>query len=320
MSKYEDKLGSPIKDNIPSDEIDIKEIVSIFWSTKFTIILITLIFAASSVFYATSLPNFYKSEALLKLSDNQNSGSSSLASSYGDLASRAGISIPNEGNNQAEFAMKVMKSRSFLKHLLDSHDILPSLMAPKYYDASSKKLILDSEIYNKDKGGWMREKPKYGDIIPSHLEVYETAFQAFSVSKDRDSGFISIEFEHLSPVFAKKFLELVILELNNVVRLKDMNESMSSLDFLREQFSKTQEKDIRFSISKLIESQLNTHMLASVRKEYLVNEIEKPFIPEFKSSPSRAIICITITLIGGIFSLIFVLIKHFMRKSKLINN
>ena len=53
---------------------------------------------------------------------------------------------------------------------------------------------------------------------------------------------------------------------------------------------------------------------------YLVNEIEKPFIPEFKSSPSRAIICITITLIGGVFSLIFALIRHFMRKSKLINN
>lgn len=312
MKTYNDNLGSPNTENIPNDEIDIKEILGVFWKSKFIIILITSLFAISSVYYALSLPNYYKSEALLKLSDTKNSTASTLASSYGDLASMAGISLPTEGSNQAEYAIKIMQSRYFLKHLLDSHDLLPALMAPKYFDISSNELIFDSEIYNHKTKEWIREKPKYGEIRPTHLEVYEVAYQAFNVSKDKNSGFISISFEHLSPVFAKYFLDIVILELNKVVRTKDINESSKSLTFLREQLNKTQEKDIKNSISKLIETQLNVHMLASVREEYLVNEIEKPFIPEFKSSPSRSIICISITFIGGILSLVIVLVRHFI--------
>ena len=49
-------------------------------------------------------------------------------------------------------------------------------------------------------------------------------------------------------------------------------------------------------------------MMAKINNEYILKIIEPPFIPEKKSGPVRAIICITISLAGGLFAIFIVLI------------
>ena len=48
--------------NYPSDEINLKELWDVLWGGKKLIILITAFFAICSVFYASNLTNYYKSE------------------------------------------------------------------------------------------------------------------------------------------------------------------------------------------------------------------------------------------------------------------
>ena len=45
-----------------NDEIDLKELFSVLWKAKILIIVITSFFALSTVLYALSLKNFYKSD------------------------------------------------------------------------------------------------------------------------------------------------------------------------------------------------------------------------------------------------------------------
>ena len=45
-----------------NDEINLSELFSIVWEKKRLIIIISFIFAVSSVFYSLSLPNIYKSD------------------------------------------------------------------------------------------------------------------------------------------------------------------------------------------------------------------------------------------------------------------
>ena len=71
------------------DEIDLKELFSVLWKAKILIIVITSFFALSSVLYALSLTNFYKSEAILNVADQSNARSA--LSGMGGLASMAGI-------------------------------------------------------------------------------------------------------------------------------------------------------------------------------------------------------------------------------------
>ena len=56
---------------------------------------------------------------------------------------------------------------------------------------------------------------------------------------------------------------------------------------------------------------MQTLMLASSNEDYIFKTINSPIVPEEKSGPNRAFICIVGTLFGFIFSIILVLIQHF---------
>ena len=56
-----------------------------------------------------------------------------------------------------------------------------------------------------------------------------------------------------------------------------------------------------------------TVMLAEVRPEYVFKTIDPAVVPEEKSKPSRALICVLGTLLGGMLGVVIVLIRHFAR-------
>ena len=64
---------------------------------------------------------------------------------------------------------------------------------------------------------------------------------------------------------------------------------------------------------ELIQSQTETMMLANVREEYVFKTIDPATVPEFKSEPKRALICILGTFLGGFLALIYVLVRHYIR-------
>ena len=55
-------------------------------------------------------------------------------------------------------------------------------------------------------------------------------------------------------------------------------------------------------------------MVAKASPEYVFVEVSPSMIPEQKSQPQRALICIIGTLIGGIISVLIVLIMHYFLK------
>ena len=54
-------------------------------------------------------------------------------------------------------------------------------------------------------------------------------------------------------------------------------------------------------------------MLAQVREEYVFATVDPAVVPDKKAEPSRALICILITMLGGMISVVFVLLRHYMR-------
>ena len=86
------------------DEIDLKELFSVLWKAKILIIVTTSFFALSSVLYALSLTNFYKSEVILNVAGESNALRS--LSGMGSLASMAGITLPSSGEDKSAIAIK----------------------------------------------------------------------------------------------------------------------------------------------------------------------------------------------------------------------
>jgi len=300
------------------EDFDILEIIKIFWSQKILIISITLFFASFSVFYALSLPNYYTSSALLKVTEqNEQQGTgglSDLASRYGGIASMAGISIPSSGVDSGTYAIQMIKSREFAKHLMTFPDIKINLMAIESYDKTTKSIIYNDDIYDIDKKVWTRKDSNSNNTEPSYLEVHETALKDLSVNKDDITGLITISFEHKSPIFAKEFVALVIKELNNIAREIKLKETNAALDYLRLEYENVNQQGLKITINSLISNQMNNKMLASIKDDYLLSIIDPPVAPELKSSPNRAMICILITIFGSLLSLMVALTNNFIQK------
>ncbi len=295
------------------DEIDLKELFSVLWKAKILIILITSFFALSSVLYALSLTNFYKSQAILSVAGESNSVGS--LSGMGGLASMVGINLLSSGEGKGEIAVRTIQSRAFLKHLITFENVLPSIMATKSYDFQSKKIQFDPEVYNENNGVWVRDPSKNKQSKPSYLEAYKAYLSQVSINKDEFTNLITISVEHISPIFAKEFLELIINEANELLRNKDLQESSDAIAFLTNEIPKSSLITMKDAINNLVESQLQKQMLSKVNKEYILKVIEPPFIPEVKSKPTRSLICILGTLFGGILAIIGVLMRHYISGS-----
>ena len=296
------------------DQIDLKELFEALWEGKKLIILITAIFAISSLVYSLQLTNYYQSESLVVTrTDTQNQN---LLSQYSGLASIAGVNLPSSGDDTALQTIELIKSRKFVKHLLTFDNVLPSIMAQKSYNSSSKELLFDENIYDSETKTWKRKPTKNGRIKPSYLEAYKVYMGLMSISQDKLTGFISINVEHISPIFAKEFLELIIKEANALIRNRDIEESSKALKCLKSELSKTSFVEIQESINSLIEAQLETQMLTQINEDYILIEIEPPFIAEEKSKPSRSLICILGTILGGMLSMCIVLIRHYLVEGK----
>ena len=128
-----------------------------------------------------------------------------------------------------------------------------------------------------------------------------------SISQDKMTGLITISMEHLSPIFAENFLNLIINEANNLNRQIDINDTSKALKYLEQELASTSLVEIKKSINQLVEAQLETKMMASIHEEYSLVTIEPPFVPEKKSRPVRSLIVIFATILGGIFSVIVVI-------------
>ena len=91
------------------------------------------------------------------------------------------------------------------------------------------------------------------------------------------------------------------------MREEDKKIAENSIIYLNEISSQTKIQSIKEAISGLVEEQMNILMLANANEAYVFKIIDPPLASEIKSEPNRTLICILITLMGFMVSVVFVL-------------
>lgn len=301
---------SPYKD----DEIDLKELFTVLWGGKWLISAITVIAATISVFVALSLPNIYTANALLAPAERSGGGLSGLMKQYGGLASLAGVSIPGrEEGSRTQLGIQLMKSRAFIGDFIERREILPELMAVKSWDTLSGEIIFDPEVYDGSKNEWVVAVEGASPRKPSVQKAHEAFSSILRVSEDKQTGFVSVSIEHQSPVLAAQWIHWLVNDINVAVKSQDVAEAEKSIQYLKQQVASTSLADLQAMFFELIQSQTETVMLAEVRPEYVFKTIDPAIVPESKSRPNRAMVCVLGTFVGGVLGVISVLIRRYTR-------
>ena len=299
------------------DEIDLQEIFNVLLDGKWIIVSLTTFISIIGVVYSLSLPNIYKSKAML-VPANSSNGSSGALGSYSGLAGLAGISLSSgDGEGNSAKAIQKITTLSFFENNILTNIHLPDLMAFKSWNSETNTVAYDESIFNTRSNTWIRNFSYPKQQIPSAQEsfrVFNT--QHLSLSEDKKSGFIIIEIKHQSPFIAKQWTELIVNEVNAFYRQKDKTDSEKAVSYLNQQITMTSLSEIKQAIALLLQEETKKLTLIEANKYYVFDYIDPPAVMEQKSDPKRSTICILFALLGGILSILLVLVRHYAFREK----
>ena len=296
------------------DEIDFKEIFKILWQGKWIILSITSIFSLLTILYSLSLPNIYQSNALLSPIETSGGINQSLGG-YSGIANLAGFNLSSSDNDSnAAKALKKISTLSFFTENILPNIFLPDLLAIESWDPNINRITYDKDIYNEESKSWiMNSNNKMSAQSP------QNAYRVFLAnnlvfSSDLETGFIIIGIKHQSPYIAKEWAEIVIDQLNDFYRKKDKAEAKTSITYLNQQIAQTNFTEIKQVIAQLIQKKTQQLALIEAGKFYVFEYLDPPAVMERKSEPSRVIITILGTIIGGFLGIFIAILREYSFK------
>jgi capsular polysaccharide biosynthesis protein len=298
------------------DEIDLRELFGVLWAGKLKVIAITAVFAFVSVFYALSVPNQYKATALLAPAQSDSSDLSGALGQLGGIASLAGVSIGGGDSSEAQIAQEIMKSWSFIEGFIAENSIAVEVYAAEGWSRGSNELQIDDGIYDAESKMWLIEDDITGELgPPSSWKLFQSFTSRLVVSEDKKLGLVSVSIEYYSPQIAKEWLDMYVAEINAHMQQRQVKKVTNNINYLQVQIEKTSIAEMREIFYNIIEEQTKNKMVAEASPDYAFVVVSPVMVPEKKSQPQRALICILGTMLGGILSVLLVLVMHYVRKS-----
>ena len=303
------------KNNDSNYEINLNDLILALWNKKRFILLVVLVSAIASVSYSLSLPNVYTSKALLAPVNPEESLSSRLGS-LSALGSFTGLGLPNSSAPKNQEAIERIKSFQFFSTHFLPNIKLENIMANIGWLPLENVIIYDEKLFDKNTNKWVRKTKFPKKTIPSSQEAFEVYSNILSIREDKKTSFVTISIEHHSPIVAKEWVDTIINRINQSMRKNDVKFAEDSISYLNIAAQSTDLQSSKEAIVQLLKNQMQTLMLASSNDSYVFKIIDLPIISEEKTKPSRALISILGTFLGGFFAVLIMLIQYFRNPSE----
>jgi uncharacterized protein involved in exopolysaccharide biosynthesis len=278
---------------LEEDEIDLRELFNTIWNSKWKIIIFSFLITTLTLFFILRIPNSYTS-SIVVIPQEQSSSIGGL----GALAGFAGVDIG--GGEISIFAQisTILNDEIFLEKLISENNLLERIENPQNLVFA---LGLDFEIEN--------------DILElSREERIFNAIQSFSkivsISEDKKSGVITFSATNEDRFFAKKLVDLVLLETTKKIREIDMKDIDSKVQFYEKELENTDNLELQKSLTKVVSSLIEKRVSANANQFYLLKKItdsKVAFIKD-KAKPKRGLIIVVAfvtSIILGIFGVFF---------------
>ena len=301
-------MESNIKTPTNEDEIDLRKLLDVIWSGKWVIFTLIISSSLIAVLVSISLPNVYKSEALLSPVVSEAAPSGAM-SNMGGLATLAGLNFQTQPAGNSTKALKKLRTLSFYEDNILPNIFLPDLMALKSWDSKNNKIIYDKNIFNSDTQTWNK--------IPSPQKSYKDFKRILEFSLDYETGFVTLSVRHQSPYIAQEWTNLIVNQLNDFFRSNDKREAQAAMDYLNAQMAQTSYTEIKEVIAQLLQNKMQQLTLIEANDFYVFSYLDPPKVMEEKVEPNRKSISILGAVLGALLGILIVIIREFLRSKKI---
>ena len=304
-----------MSNNYANDQIDLRELILFLWEKRKEIIIITSIFAITSIINTLSTPNEYRATISLVPNETDNSTiSSSLTGTLGGISSLAGINFGAPATNEKTVAMERMTSWSFMESFINEYD-LEVFLAADGWNKKENTISIDRDLYDLENEKWNVDSDG-ASYKPSSWISYQSLLGKVSLSEDIETGIIYFSVDYYSPKIATEWASKFIYFVNQNMKERKLEQTTRNIEYLEAEIQKTSNAKLNEILYKLIENETKDKMLAAASPEYVFSTVSKAMIPERKIRPIRSKIVIITTLVGGVLSVVFYLIVFLFRQEK----
>jgi uncharacterized protein involved in exopolysaccharide biosynthesis len=275
------------------EEISLSETISAIWRRKWLIAAVSIGFALAAGVAALIVPKSYVASSVVTPASATESpgaggGLGALASSFGGLASLAGVALP--GDSKKFEALAVLQSEALTEKYIRDNNLLPTLY-PKKWDRDLKT--------------WKPMDPKKIPTVWLANDYFKKEIRA--VSNDTKTGLATVTITWTDPKLAAKWANDLIKLTNEYQRAKAIKESEANLTYLNDQASKTSEVAVRQGLYNMIQDQIGKEMLAKGSEEFALRVIDPAVAPEKPFSPKPVAWVLFGLLVGLMLSVLFAL-------------
>jgi len=266
-----------------NDLIDLKEVINLLSNKKKLIISITSIFFVLSLIYSLLTPKLYTSYAILA-ETNSSDNNTLNTNNYSSIANLAGIKIPRTQLGKTYEAIARINSFNFFSQYFLSKINLENLVSKKESDISK-------------------------------LEAYEKYREILKINIDDETQFVRISIDHANPKIAKKWVDIIIDNINETMREEEKKFTLKNIDFLNNSIKENNVNEIEKTLIILLKDEMQKLMLITANNDYVFKKIEPPFIPEKPTSLSKILLIIFISILGMMLGIFLALFKYYFFKT-----
>lgn len=267
------------------------------WRLVVTAVLIAAVLSVALAFILT--PRYTAETVIIEKNDRSaTSGSAAMLARFGGLAQIAGVDLSALGG-QSNDARVTLHSRSLLGRFITANKLLPVLFHDDW-DEKARRWTTSAE----DTPTVWRGVKFFGE------EVY-------TVDEDLTTGVITVRVEWTDPETAASWANDLVKLANEIVRIRALTEAQRNVDYLKQEISRTNVVGLQQVLYSLLESELNTIMLANDREEYAFSVIDPAAIPELPSFPNRPLTAVVGTILGGFAAMLIVLVRLVIRREQI---
>jgi uncharacterized protein involved in exopolysaccharide biosynthesis len=296
----------PLRDDrmvflLPADDrnrpsMGLRELWETLWGKKLLIIAITAVFSLSAVAYALLADQWFKAEVVLVPAKSTKGLPGQLGGLAG-LASLAGVNIGEKGDTVE--ALAVLRSNDFVRSFIDERKLLPVLFAEQWDGANRR---------------WKSSNPEDRPDDRDAVKFFQRSI--CQITNDQLTGLVTVAIEWKDRETAAEWANALVARLNEQMRQRVLVESERNVKFLRDELAAADIPTLQQSISRLLESELQTLMLARGNPEFAFRVVDRANPPKWRSRPKRTLLVCAATLGGGIFAVVVVLLMRTLQRSK----
>lgn len=268
---------------------DAMTILRILWRGRWLLIIAGLVGGGAMAAYAFTAEPWYRAQVTLLPVENKSS--QGLLGQLGPLSGLAGLAGINlDGGGRAE-PLAVLRSRDFARDFIERQQLLTVLFSDRW-DAAQRK--------------WNTPADKTPDIRDA-VKYFDDTIRR--VGEDRKLSLVILTVDWKDAKLASDWANQIAVDINVKLRERAIADAEKSITYLREQLASTNEVSLQQSISRLIESQMQTLMVARGNDEYAFRVIDKAHPPKRRFKPQRSLLVLGGGLIGSLLAGAFLVIR-----------